>query len=340
MNRKLKYSLTLTTLLLSISLFISCESNTNSADVKSEPNVSDKQNQSEGKKPSEDVKPDQNKPSTNQNDNNKPIVTDEKAIDMGAKAKDYILNGQGDKSEAEKLKWSNSFLNAVDFKKMYNNYINDAGAPDDVVWFSKYITLYSPAPKNWEELFKNDIYNNYGVKITKINYLETDRYTAYTMIEGKERAYVVVNSRTGYYHGTSDDTTDKVSAKVKIYEGSYRDSNIFKVAGMEKPLDIYYDLQISNVTDTSFDFAVYQRERVYSSKELKYERKIIFLKNKAVFIGDGKKAAFYGNDYTLNFTFPDTRNTYPDVVEIRVNGFKTIEGIEFLNNGVPGHEFN
>lgn len=88
------------------------------------------------------------------------------------------------------------------------------------------------------------------------------------------------------------------------------------------------------MTDTSFDFTVYQVVDV-----VKKEKKVIFLKNTAIFTGDGTKAAFYGKDYTLHFTFPNNHNAYPDVTDMEISGFKPLEGKTFVNNRIPGHEF-
>lgn len=119
---------------------------------------------------------------------------------------------------------------------------------------------------------------------------------------------------------------------IKLYEGSYRDSNIYITQPMMKT---YYEVSISNVTDTSFDFTVYE---VVDSQ--KVEKKVSFLKNTAVFIDDGTTAAFYGNDYTLNFTFPNNHNALPDVTDINISGFDILEGNTYSNNGIPGHEFS
>lgn len=121
--------------------------------------------------------------------------------DMNIKVKEYILNGQNDKSDAEKLKWSNKFLDEVDFKTMYDNYLANGGVVDDVQGFATYITLYSPIPTNWQNMFKQDLYDTYGKEIVRLEYLEDVLYKAYINIDGKEVPYVIVSARTGYYHG-------------------------------------------------------------------------------------------------------------------------------------------
>ena len=124
---------------------------------------------------------------------------------------------------------------------------------------------------------------------------------------------------------------DSVKSKVKLHEGIYFDDKCFG----ENALKDYCEIEISNVTDTSFDFTVYE-VNVTDEKE---DRKMIFLKNTAVFTGTGTEAAFYGKDYTLSFTFPDNHRAYPVVTDMQVSGFKKLEGKTYVNNRIQGHEF-
>lgn len=113
----------------------------------------------------------------------------------------------------------------------------------------------------------------------------------------------------------------KVSRKIDLYEGSYLDDRY--LAHNISKLKSYCNVVISNITTTSFDFTVYEIDRETENK------KVIFLKNTAIFIGDGTKAAFYGKDYTLNFTFPSK-------ADIKVSGFKPLEGNTYINNSISG----
>ena len=124
----------------------------------------------------------------------------------------------------------------------------------------------------------------------------------------------------------------KVNSKVKLYDGAYFDNRRFR----DNILKNYCEVVISNVTNTSFDFTVYEVNKLDGKKE---NKKVIFLTNTAVFTGDGMKATFYGNNYTLNFTFPNNHNAYPAVTDIEISGFKPLEGKTYVNNGIPGHEF-
>lgn len=121
----------------------------------------------------------------------------------------------------------------------------------------------------------------------------------------------------------STQKTTKVNSEVKLYEGAYWDERC--LADVDLNLKKYCEVVISNVTNTSFDFTVYEVDRETKN------RKVIFLTNTAVFAKDGKVAVFHGNTYTLNFTFPS-------ITEIKVSGFEPLEGNTFLNNKIPGHE--
>lgn len=130
---------------------------------------------------------------------------------------------------------------------------------------------------------------------------------------------------------TNTNTTN-ISGKVKLYEGTYFDNAVY--GSPEHLLKQYYEIAISNVKDTSFDFTVYKM--LDSEKKIK---KVVFLTNTAVFTDDGTKATFTGKNYTIHFTFPDYHHAYPAVTDIEVSGFKELEGKTFVNNAIPGHEF-
>ncbi|MBS5883955.1 hypothetical protein [Clostridium sp.] len=121
--------------------------------------------------------------------------------DISEKVKYYIINGQSNKSEAEKIKWSKTFLNEVDIKSLYDQYISTGGNADDLEKFASYMTLNAPIINNWEELFKKDLYDIYGEKVVRLEHLENDMYEAYIKKDGAEVPYVVVSARTGYFHG-------------------------------------------------------------------------------------------------------------------------------------------
>ena len=121
--------------------------------------------------------------------------------ELKEKVIDYIINGQGDKPDADKIKWSEQFLNKVDIDSLYKQYIANDGTPDDLKNFSLYITLNAPIPSDWGKMFEADLYKTYGQKVVRLEHLEDALYQAYIIYEGKEIPYVVVSSRTGYFHG-------------------------------------------------------------------------------------------------------------------------------------------
>ncbi|WP_051541970.1 hypothetical protein [Clostridium lundense] len=117
------------------------------------------------------------------------------------KVKNYIINGQENKLEAQKIKWSKTFLNRVDIESLYKQYIANGGHADDLEDFANYMTLNAPISNDWQGLFKKDLYDTYGEKVVRLEHLEGDLYQAYIIKNGSEVPYVVVSSRTGYFHG-------------------------------------------------------------------------------------------------------------------------------------------
>jgi hypothetical protein len=133
---------------------------------------------------------------------NEGLVNDTGTLEnISEEVKNYILNDQGNKAEAEKLKWSETFLNEVDIDSLYNQYLESGGNGENIEEFASYITLNAPILSNWEDLFKKDLYNRYSEEIVKLEQLEGDLYQAYIEKDGKEVPYVVVSARTGYFHG-------------------------------------------------------------------------------------------------------------------------------------------
>lgn len=120
---------------------------------------------------------------------------------ISEKVKNYIINGQENKSEAGKIKWSKTFLDQVDIESLYNQYITTGGNADDIEKFADYMTLNAPIPNDWEKLFEKDLYDMYGEKVVRLEHLEGDLYQAYIKKDEAEIPFVVVSSRTGYFHG-------------------------------------------------------------------------------------------------------------------------------------------
>lgn len=115
--------------------------------------------------------------------------------------KNYILNNQEGKSEADKIKWSEVFLDNLDIKSLYNEYIKSGGDSKNLESFAQYITLNAPILDNWKELFKKELYDEYGEEVISIEQIEGDLYQAKVKLGDKELPYVLVSARTGYFHG-------------------------------------------------------------------------------------------------------------------------------------------
>ncbi|GAA0077665.1 hypothetical protein UT300005_20430 [Clostridium sp. CTA-5] len=163
----------------------------NSNDTDKSKNTKESYNTSSKEKISIDTSNEKSSPSENS-------ITDE---NIKEKVINYIINGQENKPEAQKIKWSKSFLNQVNIENLYKQYIKKGGNIENLEKFAEYITLNAPIPNNWEKLFEQDLYDKYGEKVVRLEHLQDDLYQAYVKKDGKEVPYVVVSSRTGYFHG-------------------------------------------------------------------------------------------------------------------------------------------
>ena len=114
---------------------------------------------------------------------------------------DFILNGQQELPEAERILWSESFLKALDFAPLYESYLAAGGDGGDEKAFASYITENAPIPENWKALFEQDLLNGYGKTVERYEELDNDMYQVYVIINNESVPYVAVNCRTGWYHG-------------------------------------------------------------------------------------------------------------------------------------------
>ena len=130
---------------------------------------------------------------------------------------------------------------------------------------------------------------------------------------------------------TEDTQPTGVQAKYKMYDGVYFDEVIYTWSMDDSQVRPYCEINVSNATDTSFDFTIYDVDG--------QNRSLKFKTHTAVFTGDGTQAEYNGNGYHLVFTFPDDRGALPDVVCMQVSGLKDMGGCMYVNNTVPGHEF-
>lgn len=122
-----------------------------------------------------------------------------------------------------------------------------------------------------------------------------------------------------------------VQAQYQVYEGTYFDMNINQAMSANNGSDSYCQIEVSNITDQSFDFAVYQLTDGNKTNILDTRT--------ATFVEDGTKAVSEKDGINLVFTFPDSWNALPKVVEMQVSGLDVLEGNSYINNSVPGYEF-
>lgn len=134
---------------------------------------------------------------------------------------------------------------------------------------------------------------------------------------------------------TETDSTQQtgVQAKYQVYAGTYFDQVIYSYAAEDNDAEVapYCEIEVSNVTSTSFDFTIYTVDGT--------NRSVKFKTNTAVFTGDGTQAEFNGKGYHLVFTFPNDHEALPDVTDMQVSGLSGLDGNTYVNNTVPGHEF-
>lgn len=129
---------------------------------------------------------------------------------------------------------------------------------------------------------------------------------------------------------TAQDVTP-VNAQYQVYAGTYYDMNIYEATAEGGESDSYCQIEVSNITDQTFDFAVYQLTDG--------NKQMILDTRTATFVEDGTKAVSEKDGTNLVFTFPDNWNALPKVVEMQVSGLDVLEENSYVNNNVPGYEF-
>lgn len=122
-----------------------------------------------------------------------------------------------------------------------------------------------------------------------------------------------------------------VNAQYQVYAGTYYDMNIYEATAEGGESDSYCQIEVSNITDQTFDFAVYQLTDG--------NKQMILDTRTATFVEDGTKAVSEKDGTNLVFTFPDNWNALPKVVEMQVSGMDVLGGNSYVNNNVPGYEF-
>lgn len=120
---------------------------------------------------------------------------------MSRQVTEYILHGQDDIPEASQLKWSEIFLDQVDIEQLYESYLYEYESRDNINDFAAYLTNNAPVSDNWKELFADDLLQAYEQIPIRYEQLDDYNYQVYVKIDNIEVPYVVINSRTGYFHG-------------------------------------------------------------------------------------------------------------------------------------------
>ena len=118
-----------------------------------------------------------------------------------------------------------------------------------------------------------------------------------------------------------------------IYEGCYFDVGVYQywtsMPLAESPM-IYCEIWISNVTEETFDFLI--KEVVMATDE----RTVVLPLSTAKIVNNGWGAIYEGEEFTLSFEFPDSPDTFPK--SITIDGWEKLEGNNYMNNKIPGHE--
>ena len=148
-------------------------------------------------------------------------------------------------------------------------------------------------------------------------------------LDNSHKAKVTLKQNGDVYLFQSNQLSEESSSAavprtIELYDVIYNDLRVFKDSS-ELP-EKYCRVTISNVTDTSFDFMIDQ----FDPETGMFNP--IFYQNTAIFTGSGNTAAYYGQEYTLDFRFPD-------ITSIEISGFEPTEGVVFAHNAIPGHEF-
>lgn len=118
-----------------------------------------------------------------------------------------------------------------------------------------------------------------------------------------------------------------------IYEGCYFDEGVYLywTGEMEDASGFTYcEIWISNVTDTSFDFWINEIEAVTEKST------VLLPAGTAEILNHGRDAVYEGKDFTLTFHFELDPTSFPK--DMTVEGWDKLEGNNYMNNRIPGHE--
>ena len=119
--------------------------------------------------------------------------------DMAQRVVAYILTGQGQVPEGDRLQWNESFLTQLNLEELYIHYLNGGNPRGDVVAFANFITEEAPIRPTWEIDIQLYMFRTHGTETTRFESLETGMYQAFTEENGIELPFAMVNPRTGHY---------------------------------------------------------------------------------------------------------------------------------------------
>jgi len=114
-------------------------------------------------------------------------------------AVDFLLHGQDDKTEMERLNWNEGFLNKLDLSALHQQFVDGGGNPEDVENFAIFLTHNAPILDTWQQEFRLQAFTDFQVEITRLEPVGGDDYKAYTVDNGNEVPFAVVSARTGYF---------------------------------------------------------------------------------------------------------------------------------------------
>ena len=119
---------------------------------------------------------------------------------------------------------------------------------------------------------------------------------------------------------TVDTQPTGCQTKYKMYDGVYFDEVIYTWSMDDSQVRPYCEINVSNATDTSFEFTIYDVDG--------QNRSLKFKTHTAVFTGDGTQAEYNGNGYHEN-RMNRERDVYGDRYDIYVEELKKM-GVAYL----------
>lgn len=123
--------------------------------------------------------------------------------DIAFEARNYIMNGQNDLSNAEAFYWDETLLSGLSnetINSLYASFVADGGNRYSIVAFTEYMFYNAPVQPNWKEVFEKSFKESWRNKtISHYEYWDNGYCSVYVI--GSDVPIVNVNMRTGYYSG-------------------------------------------------------------------------------------------------------------------------------------------